>query len=227
MSDTGKPSTLATAAEFDRRLKSLDEPRWLASRFAAPEGRERLVAVGLFAAELRRALAASEGMLAKIRLQWWRETLEGIAAGQVRRHDLSEELARVFAGRPNLNALSLELIDRFEDVLDDHLHAGHKATPEHEQLHVDQEAALNVLSAAATAGPLTDAERATMNVISAAQIARQLESPSLARKSKAAAVAGRTLRSDLWPAIAHYAGQDRAPLAMRWRILRAISSRKL
>ena len=185
------------------------------------------MAVGLFAAELRRALAASEGMLAKIRLQWWRETLEGIASERVRRHDLSEELARVYAGRPDLNALSLELIDRFEDVLDDHLHVGHKATPEHEMLHVEQEAALNELSAAAAAGPLTDAERVALKAVSAAEIARQLESTSFAEKSKVAAQAGRALGSERWPAIAQYAGQGRSPLSMRWRILCAVSLRKL
>lgn len=227
MSDTGKTSTLASIEEFDRRLKSLDEPRWLASRFAAAKPRERLVAVGLLAAELRRAMAASEPMIAKIRLQWWRETLEGIAEGRVRRHDLSEEIARVFEGRPGMIAAAVSLVDRHDDVLDDHLRAGgHRASSEHHKLHVDQESALNTLAAAAVGAPLSEDEQRSLEKISAVQVARQLGDPGVQAKSSEAGQLIRDLRPILLPAIAHYAGQGRPPLSMRWRILQAVGLRR-
>ena len=78
MSDTSNPGNLASAAEFDGRLKRTDENRWLATRYAPPEARERLVAIYLLHQELSRALHTKEAMLGKIRIQWWRETVEQI-----------------------------------------------------------------------------------------------------------------------------------------------------
>ena len=52
MSDTSNPGNLASAAEFDARLKRTDENRWLATRYAPPEARELLVAVYLLHHEL-------------------------------------------------------------------------------------------------------------------------------------------------------------------------------
>ncbi|HVY87365.1 MAG TPA: squalene/phytoene synthase family protein, partial [Hyphomonadaceae bacterium] len=110
MSDTANPAKLASAAltnaaEFDARLKRTDEARWLASRYAPQADRELLVAIYLLNQELQRALGSKEPMLGKIRLQWWRETMDQVAGeAPLRRHDLSEELARVTKARPDLIA---------------------------------------------------------------------------------------------------------------------------
>ena len=79
MSDTANPANLASTEDFDARLKRTDEDRWLATRYAPPAGRQRLVAIYLFNQELQRTLHTKEAMLGKIRLQWWRETLEQVA----------------------------------------------------------------------------------------------------------------------------------------------------
>src|SRR5512139_156492 len=109
MSDTANPGKLASAGplasakEFDARLRRTDEDRWLATRYAPESARELLVALYLLDQELRRALGAKEAMLGKIRIQWWRETIEQIAGpGAVRRHDRAEEVARVIAPRRDL-----------------------------------------------------------------------------------------------------------------------------
>ena len=103
MSDTANPPKLASSAEFDARLKRTDEDRWLASRYAPAADRERLAAVYLLNQELQRTLHTKEPMLGKIRLQWWRETMEQVAGGgPVRRHDLAEELARVTTDRKSV-----------------------------------------------------------------------------------------------------------------------------
>ena len=98
MSDTANPPNLASVDDFDARLKRTDEDRWLATRYAPTDARERLVALYLLNQELQRAMHAKEAMLGKIRLQWWRETLAQLGgAAPVRRHDLAEELARVLS----------------------------------------------------------------------------------------------------------------------------------
>jgi phytoene/squalene synthetase len=119
MSDTSNKANLASAPlagveEFDDRLKRTDEDRWLATRYAPAEGRERLVAIYLLNQELQRTLHTKEPMLGKIRVQWWRETIEQVAGkAPLRRHDLAEELARVTKDRPDLIAPINDLIDRF------------------------------------------------------------------------------------------------------------------
>ena len=144
MSDTANPASLASADDFDARLKRTDEDRWLATRYADEAGRQRLVAIYLMNNELQRALQAREAMLGKIRVQWWRETLEQVGgAGPVRRHDLAEELARVTKGRGDLIAPLMALVDAFDDILDDHLQAGgHQDGGEHEARHLAAEGKL-------------------------------------------------------------------------------------
>ena len=149
MSDTANPPTLASTplagpGEFDDRLKRTDEDRWLATRYADATGRELLVAIYLLNHELQRTLHTKEPMLGKIRVQWWRETLEQVGgAGPVRRHDLAEELARVTKGRGDLIAPLMALVDAFDDILDDHLQAGgHQDGGEHEARHLAAEGKL-------------------------------------------------------------------------------------
>ena len=73
-----------------------DEDLFLSLRYALPADRPRLAALFAFQVELRRIPAlVSEPPLGEIRLQWWREALDEIAAGgSVRRHPVVEALAR-------------------------------------------------------------------------------------------------------------------------------------
>ena len=130
MSDTANPANLASADDLDARLKRTDEDRWLATRYASAGARERLVALYLLNQELQRALHAKEAMLGKIRVQWWRETLEQLAItdGLTKIHNhrfFQDQLASAIRAAENAGApLALILldIDDFKLLNDRHGH---------------------------------------------------------------------------------------------------------
>jgi hypothetical protein len=239
MSDTSNPGNLASspiadAAEFDARLKRTDENRWLATRYAPAEARERLVAIYLLHQELSRALHAKEPMLGKIRIQWWRETVEQIGGrGQVRRHDLAEELARVMRGRGDLIAPINDLIDRFDDVIDDHLRAGgHEESGTHEARHLAAEASLSRLAGLALDASATPSQLDALTRCGEAHLAVVADLDDAADRWITARVAAQELPAQLWPAIAHLAvdapkGAEPSPLSKRWRMFRAVATRRL
>ncbi|HEY8350986.1 MAG TPA: phytoene/squalene synthase family protein [Sphingomonadales bacterium] len=75
-------------------LKAQDRDRYMTGLFAPPAARDRLFALYAFNLELARiADLVSEPMIGEIRLQWWREAVEGVMAGTPRRHDVTEALA--------------------------------------------------------------------------------------------------------------------------------------
>ncbi len=234
MSDTANPPKLASAAEFDARLKRADEDRWLASRYAPAPDRERVAAIYLLNLELQRALQTKEPMLGKIRLQWWRETMEQVAgAGPVRRHDLAEELARVLASRPDLHAAAAALIDRYDDILDDHLHAGgHQPGGDHEARHLAVEGAVMKLAALALDAMAAPEQLATLAALGEARIALSADLPHAADRWRSACQAARKVPAALWPAILHLALTDlpspqASDFARRWRLLKTAFTHRL
>ncbi|RMD88930.1 MAG: squalene/phytoene synthase family protein, partial [Alphaproteobacteria bacterium] len=107
---------LSHCAEAVRRL---DRDRWLTLLFAHPGDREALAALYAFNQEIARVRdRVSEPMLGAIRLEWWRESLRGIAAGTVRRHPVVEALAVAMAERDLPEAELLALVDAREQDLD-------------------------------------------------------------------------------------------------------------
>jgi len=76
-------------------VKSRDEDRWLAARYAGADDRRKLLALYAFHVELTRIPAAvSEPPLGEIRLQWWREAFDEIRAGKTpRAHPVVQEIA--------------------------------------------------------------------------------------------------------------------------------------
>ena len=71
-------------------MRRHDPDRFLTALFAPPEKRDALLTLYAFNHELARAReAVSEPPLALIRLQWWREVVEGAR----RRHEVAEPLA--------------------------------------------------------------------------------------------------------------------------------------
>lgn len=95
-------------AEFVRRH---DPDRFLTALFAPAEKRGALLALYAFNHELARAReAVSEPPLALIRLQWWREVVEGAP----RRHEVAEPLSAAIAAGALARADLLALVDARE-----------------------------------------------------------------------------------------------------------------
>jgi hypothetical protein len=234
MSDTSNPGNLASAAEFDARLKRTDENRWLATRYAPSEARERLVAIYLLHQELSRALHTKEAMLGKIRIQWWRETVEQLAGkGALRRHDLAEELARVTQGRKDLIAPINDLIDRFDDVIDDHLRAGgHEESGSHEVRHLAADASLMRLAGQSLDASVSANHLDALTRCGEALLAVVAEMDDAPDRWVTARVAASELPPRLWPAILHLSVSSaphkaHAPLSKRWRMFRAALTHRL
>lgn len=96
-------------------LRRNDPERFLTALLAPPDRREDLFALYAFNHEVAKtAEVVSEPILGQIRLQWWRESLDGIYAGTPRRHYAVEPLARAIerAGLPRAD------FDRLIDARD-------------------------------------------------------------------------------------------------------------
>jgi phytoene synthase len=216
--------------DFDARLKRTDEDRWLATRYAPADARGRLVALYLLNQELQRALHAKEAMLGKIRLQWWRETLQQLAgSAHLQRHDLAEELARVLKERADLLAPMNALVDTYDDVLDDHLDAGgHKSDSAHGARHLAVECALMRLAGLALVRDADEAGLAALGQAGAARVAMAAGLEGAEDQWRTARAGLRRAPASLWPALLHLAGAGAAgPLAKRWQIFRAALARQL
>lgn len=86
---TSNPEISHTAQE----VKQYDYDRWLSSLFAPADKRDNLFAVQAFNTEIARIReTVSEPMLGDIRLQWWREALEGLKKGTSKTHPVVQAL---------------------------------------------------------------------------------------------------------------------------------------
>jgi len=224
-------AALTDPGDFDLRLKRTDENRWIASRYARQADRERLMAIYCLNHELQRALSLSDPMLGRIRVQWWRDTLESLAAGQpARRHDLSIELARVLALRRDLFPAFGDLLDRFDDALDDHLHGvKHAHGGVHEARHLAAEASLTRLAGRALAPDASPTQLDALSRCGEAYVAVGASLPDAASRLATAREASRNLSAAYWPAIVHLAiaSRELSPLKRRWRVFWAIATRRL
>lgn len=83
--------TLSRMGDIVRRH---DRERFLTALFAPEDRREALFALYAFNHEVAKTReVVTEPMLGRIRLQWWRETIEGIYAGAQGGHEVAEALA--------------------------------------------------------------------------------------------------------------------------------------
>ena len=94
-------------------LRRVDEDRWLASRFAPPKVRERLIALYALNYEIARsAETVSTPALGDIRHAWWREALDEVHGGKpVRAHPVLDAYARAHAEAPFLLQPWLAMIE--------------------------------------------------------------------------------------------------------------------
>ena len=100
----------ALAARLAQTVRAADPDRYFASLFAPAPARPYLHALYAFNHEVAHvAESVREPMLGAIRLEWWRETVEGAARGTPRNHDVARGLASLFADH-NLSLASFEAI---------------------------------------------------------------------------------------------------------------------
>lgn len=106
------------SSNFASRLARVEPDRYISALYAPPEARRALLALYAFDAELTKARrVATEPLIGEIRLQWWREAIGDLDAGNVRRHEILEALAAV---RASWSAGTLQaLIDAHSQLLDD------------------------------------------------------------------------------------------------------------
>ncbi|HEV2651105.1 MAG TPA: squalene/phytoene synthase family protein [Rhizomicrobium sp.] len=98
----------ASIAQLVRRA---DPDRYLSALFAPEAKRPLLHALYAFNIEIARvAETVREPMMAEIRLEWWRETLEGAREGRPRNHDTARALADLFAAVDLPQDLFLQMI---------------------------------------------------------------------------------------------------------------------
>lgn len=217
--------------DLEASLSRSDPDRWLSSRFAAgAEARRALAALYAFDNELGRApRAASTPLVAEMRLAWWREVLEEIAADRaVRRHPVALALADA------VQAYGLDLV-LLEGLVDARLR-------ELESRPMTLEEALEWAEgtgggcarlAAAILDPSCDPSAAAAGG-SAWSIGRLILtaglSPEAAREAlDARLVAARGVTPAAFPAVAHAAlarararGRRPSPLGDRLRLMRAV-----
>lgn len=121
---------MASVAEAENFTPSLlaalvrthDRDRFATAIFAPEDRRNNLFALYAFNYELAKVReSVREPMMGRIRLQWWRDTLAEIAAGQPpRRHDVAEPLARVIRRHQLSQSTLTRMIDaREQDLLPD------------------------------------------------------------------------------------------------------------
>jgi NADH dehydrogenase [ubiquinone] 1 alpha subcomplex assembly factor 6 len=84
----------SSAAYCADQVKRFDYDRWLAALFSPTPARRAVYALFTFNIELARTHEqVSNPMLGEIRLQWWRETIDGIYGGFPRAQPIARELA--------------------------------------------------------------------------------------------------------------------------------------
>jgi phytoene/squalene synthetase len=116
------PMTEAPVTDTDhcaQEVRAHDPDRWLTALFAPEERRSLLLVLYAFNLELARiAPLMREPMLGRIRLQWWREAIDGAAAGSPRAHPVVRALAGLLAeGRVDAASLTAQ-VDAREAELD-------------------------------------------------------------------------------------------------------------
>jgi phytoene synthase len=83
------------------QVRRLDHDRYLCALFAPSADQPHLLALYAFNLEIARVREiVSEPVIGQMRLQWWRDALAEIGAGNVRAHPVAQALARAMEGRP-------------------------------------------------------------------------------------------------------------------------------
>ena len=102
------------------QVRRHDRDRYLCALFAPAAARQALFALYAFNIEIARVRElVSEAALGRIRLEWWREALDAVAAGAPPRHEVAQALARAVEAFQLPHAALAALIEAREfDLLD-------------------------------------------------------------------------------------------------------------
>src|SRR5215469_15913602 len=101
---------------IEANLHKSDEDRYHATLFAPSDKRKALFALYAFHHEVARvAESVREPMMHAIRLQWWREAVQGAREGKPRQHETVTALADLFAQHDLPPELFEAIIDARED----------------------------------------------------------------------------------------------------------------
>ena len=93
-------------------VRKADPNRFISALFAPAAKRPLLFALYAFNHELAHVgESVREPMMGEIRLQWWREAVDGARSGQPRAHDVARGLAEIFAAIDLPNELFDAMID--------------------------------------------------------------------------------------------------------------------
>ena len=119
--DEGKVMEPDNAQYCADMVRQDDYDRYLTVLCARPEDRRGLFALYAFNQEVAKTREqVTDATLGEIRLQWWRETVQGLYEGEVRRHPVAEEMALALRDAELPMALLMEIIDgRVSDLYDD------------------------------------------------------------------------------------------------------------
>jgi phytoene synthase len=109
------------ASTCEALVKAYDHDRWLACLLAPARHRPHLFALYAFSVEIARVReTVTQPGLGEIRLQWWREALDGARAGEAAAHPVACALLETIEARRLPRAPFLALIEaRVFDLYDD------------------------------------------------------------------------------------------------------------
>src|SRR5512135_1463257 len=84
-------AAIDTLSPCGQRVRHYDHDRYLTCLFAPDDRREALFAIFAFNHEVAKTReVVREPILGQIRLQWWRDSIAALYAGEVRRHEVIE-----------------------------------------------------------------------------------------------------------------------------------------
>ncbi|RDD61431.1 phytoene/squalene synthase family protein [Ferruginivarius sediminum] len=103
-----------------QQLRRYDHDRFLMCLFAPPPVREEMFALYAFNHEVAKvAEVVTEPMAGRIRIQWWREALDGLFGGQPRKHQVAEPLSQAIRAHGLPRKPFERLLDARENDLED------------------------------------------------------------------------------------------------------------
>ena len=117
----GEPATVSAYAHCESLIRKRDQDRYYASLFAPADKRPHLLALYAFSAEVARVRElVSNPMPGEIRLQWWRDAIEGTARGDALANPVAAALDDTITRFRLPRAALIDLIDaRVFDLYDD------------------------------------------------------------------------------------------------------------